>query len=431
MSDIIIIAILLLFNAFFSLSEVALISARKSQMNTQAKKGSRSAAAALKLMNDPDCFLSTAQVGITIVAILTGIFSGNKFAGIFTEKLINLGLAEEYAFITAQTIIVAVVTYLSCELGELLPKRIGLDCAESMAKLTAPLMLFFSKLAMPLVWLLSKNTEIIMSFLQLKKEERSVTEEEIKSIIQEGTDAGEVQEVEQDIMERALALGDQTVEQLMTHRGDIVFLNVNMGAEEIEKIITEDTYAAYPVTDDDPDEVIGIVTVKDMIPHIWKKNFSLRHILQKPLYFPENMTVYKALEGLKRNKFNRALVVDEFGSVRGIIVLRDIMEGLVGQIPDSNEAPDIFENADHSSWTVSGQCLFYDFLAFFDEESLYTTDYNTIGGLILDLLERIPAVGEKVEWNNFIFRITSMDGTRINTILVRKNSKENNNNDDK
>ena len=149
MSDIIIIAILLLFNAFFSLSEVALISARKSQMNTQAKKGSRSAAAALKLMNDPDCFLSTAQVGITIVAILTGIFSGNKFAGIFTEKLINLGLAEEYAFITAQTIIVAVVTYLSCELGELLPKRIGLDCAESMAKLTAPLMLFFSKLAMP------------------------------------------------------------------------------------------------------------------------------------------------------------------------------------------------------------------------------------------------------------------------------------------
>ncbi len=424
MSDIIVIVILIALNALFSLAEVALISARPASLEAQARRGSRSAAAALKLMRNPNGFLSTIQVGITVVSILTGIFSSNKFADRFGELFMTLGMGSKYAYIAAQTVIVAVVTYLSCEMGEILPKRIGLSRAESMAKLTAPAMLLFYHLAMPVVWLLSKNTELCMRLLRLNKEGHTITEEEIKSIIQEGIDAGEVQEVEQDIMERALALGDQTVEQLMTHRSDIVFLDVRMSPEEIEKIITDDTYAAYPVTDGDPDEVIGIITVKDLIPRLWKKDFSLRPLLQKPLYFPENMTVYKALEELKRNKFNRALVVDEFGSMQGIIVLRDIMEGLVGQIPDGSDAPDISENPDHSSWTVSGQCLFYDFLAYFDEEDLYKPDYNTVGGLILELLEHIPAAGEKVEWGSFLFQITSMDGNRINSILVRRKKAE-------
>lgn len=420
MTDIIVILILIFFNGFFSLAEVSLISAKKSRIETLAKSGSRGAMSALKLMNDPDRFLSTAQVGITVVSILTGLFSGEEFAESFGSLLERLGLSDMYAPMVAQIIILIVVTYFSCELGELFPKRIGLDRAESMARLTAPLMTFFSKISMPAVWLLSKNTEFLSSCFHLKPEDHSVTEEEIKSMIQEGTDSGEVQEVEQDIMERALALGDQTVEQVMTHRNDIVFLEEGMSSKEVEKIVTEETFAAYPVVnDDDPDNVIGMVTVKDLVPHLWKPNFSLKKILHKPLYFPENMTVYKALEELKRNKFNRALVVDEFGSVQGIIVLRDIMEGLVGQIPDENESLDIIENADHESWSVSGQCQFYDFLAYFDEEDFYTPDYNTVGGLILDQLERIPAVGESLEWKTFTFKIIKMDGTRIDTLLVR------------
>ena len=425
MDEIAIILILILLNGIFAMSEIAVISARKSSLSTDLKKGSKSAKMALKLANDPDRFLSTVQIGITLIGILTGIYSGASLADDFSDLLTSAGFPQAYARLTAQTIIIILVTYLSIIFGELVPKRIGLGRAEAMAKFTAPAMLLFFYMTRPIVWLLSKNTDLVMRILHLDKEERGITEEEIKSIIQEGTDAGEVQEVEQDIMERALALGDQTVEQLMTHRSDITFLDMDMTAQEIEKIITEDTHAAYPVIGDDPDEVMGIITVKDLIPRLWKKDFSLKQILQKPLYFPENMTAYKALEELKRSKFNRALVVDEFGSVQGIIVLRDIMEGLVGQIPDYSEAPDIFENADHSSWTVSGQCQFYDFLAYFDEEDLYTPDYNTVGGLILDLLEHIPTVGEKVEWNNFMFRVTSMDGTRINNILVRKKAPEN------
>ena len=268
MSDIVIIAILIAVNAFFSLSEVALISARKSRLDAQARQGNRSAAAALKLTKDPNCFLSTIQVGITVISILTGIFSSNEFAVSFGELLATLGIGSNYAYLAAQAIIVVVVTYLSCELGELVPKRIGLGRAEAMAKFTAPAMLLFFYMTRPIVWLLSKNTDLVMRILHLDKEERGITEEEIKSIIQEGTDAGEVQEVEQDIMERALALGDQTVEQLMTHRSDITFLDMDMTAQEIEKIITEDTHAAYPVIGDDPDEVMGIITVKDLIPRL-------------------------------------------------------------------------------------------------------------------------------------------------------------------
>ena len=421
MIDILIIFVLIFFNGFFSLAEVALISARKTRLQTDAKNGSRTAQAALNLQNDPDTFLSTAQIGITIVSILTGIFSGAELSVQFASIISSWGVPFEYCEFIAKTIIVVIATYLSCALGELIPKRIGIDQAERMAKLTAPLMVFFSKISLPFVWLLSKNTEYIIHLFGIHSEDTRVTEEEIKNIIQEGTDAGEVKEVEQDIMERALVLGDQTVESIMTHRGDITFLDTEMTVDEIKDILHDDMHAAYPVINpDDPDDVLGIVTVKDLVLNLWKENFSLQSVIHKPLYFPENMTVYSALEQLKKNKFNRALVCDEYGSVRGIITLRDILEGLVGNIPDQAEMPDIVENADHESWTVSGQCLFYDFLAQFDCEDLYTPDINTLGGLLLDKLEHIPQVGEQTEWGGFIFRVIGMDGTRIDRILVRK-----------
>lgn len=421
MIDILVILVLIFFNGFFSLAEVALISARKSRLQSDAKKGSRTAKAALALQNDPDTFLSTAQIGITIVAILTGIFSGAELSDEFALTLQGWGMDAAYAPFTAKAVIVAIATYLSCELGELFPKRIGIDQAETMAKVTAPLMVFFSKISLPMVWLLSKNTELLNSMLGLHVEKSKVTEEEIKDIIQEGTDAGEVKEVEQDIMERALILGDQTVESLMTHRADIVFLNTEMTVAEIEQILRDEMHAAYPVCDpDDPDQVLGIVTVKDLALNLWKEGFSLLSALHKPLYFPESMTVYNALEQLKKNKFNRALVCDEYGSVQGIIALRDILEGLVGGIPDQVETPDIVESGEEGCWEVSGQCPFYDFLQHFDHEDLYDTDINTVGGLLLDELGRFPQAGEEITWGGFRFKVENMDGTRIDRLTVRK-----------
>ena len=419
MIDLIIILILVAFNGFFSLAEVALISARRSRLQSEAKAGSKAAAVALELADDPDKFLSTAQIGITVVSILTGIYSGQALAADFAGVLTGWGVPANLAPTASKTIIVIFATYLQCELGELFPKRIGIDIADKTARFVALPMQFFSRLTFPFVWLLSHNTELLIKICRLKPADTHVTEEEIKSYIKEGTEAGEVKEVEQDIMERALVMGDQKVESLMTHRADLVTLDVNMKVSEIESVIRENSFAAYPVIDGSLDEVRGIVTLKDMILRLSKPDFDIKKVMQKPVYFPENMTVYKALEQLKTNSFNRALVCDEFGQVQGIISLKDILEGLVGSIEEESEVPDITERSDGSSWVVNGSCPFYDFLSYFDKEDYYTTDISTVGGLILDELEHIPHEGEQFTWNGFRFRILKMDDTRIATVLIK------------
>lgn len=418
--DIIIILILVAFNGFFSLSEVALISARRPRLMQDAKNGSRTAKMALDLMDDPDTFLGTAQVGITIVSILTGIYSGETLADDFGAILAGWGVSTAYATSLAKTIIVIVATYLQCELGELFPKRIGIDKADAMAKWTAPLMLAFATAAKPIIWFLSHNTEFFIRIFHLKHQDTKVTEEEVKSIIHEGAKSGEVKEVEQDIMERTLVLGDLRVEALMTHRSELETLDVKMTSDDVKYALQQHPHNVFPVVDGAVDEVVGIVTLKDLVLHLHQEDFSLRSIAIAPTYFPDNMTVYKALERLKNIPTGLALVCDEFGSLQGMISLRDIMEGLVGSIDEPEELPDIIVRSDKESWVVSGQCLFYDFLAYFDAEEHYDKDFTTIGGLILDQLEHIPTRGERLTWQCFEFQVVEMDGTRIDKIVVKK-----------
>ena len=419
MDDLLIILLLILLNGIFSMTEVALISARKSKLTSDMKQGSKAAARALQLASEPNRFLSTVQIGITLIGILTGVYSSDALADDFARVLGGVGVPLHYTRILAQTLIVIAVTYLSIVLGELVPKRIGLSIADDVAKLVARPMHILSVLALPFVWVLSKSTSLLVRFLPFKETDSRVTEEEIKSMIQEGTESGEVQEVEQDIMERALVLGDQRVESLMTHRKELVFLEIDMKAEEVESIIRDEVHSAYPVMGDDPEDVRGIVALKDLVLCLWKPDFSLASVLHAPIYFPENMTVYKALEQLKKSKLNRALVCDEFGSLQGIITLKDIMEGLVGSMDNTPGEADIIARSDGQSWLVNGQCLFYDFLAHFDREDLYTTDFNTVGGLILEHLEHIPHEGEKLVWNGFSFEVVDMDGNRIDKLLVK------------
>ena len=419
MTDLIIILILVAINAFFSLSEVALISARRARLLAEAKAGSRSARMAVNLIDNPDTFLSTAQVGITIVSILTGLYSGETLADDFAALLESWGIAAGTALPVAKGIIVVFATYLQCELGELFPKRIGIDLADSMARFTAPPMVFLSRLSFPIVWLLSHNTELFLRIFRINPDKSHVTEEEIKSVIHEGAKAGEVQEVEQDIMERVLVLGDRKVESLMTHRSELVCLEKDMKREEVERVVRETPFAAYPVVGENLDDVLGIVRLKDLMLTLGQSDFSLSKIMTRPVYFPENMSVYKALEQLKKQHLNRALVCDEFGMVQGIISLKDILEALVGSIDEPEEEPDIAPRADGCSWVVKGQCPFYDFLAHFDKEDLYTTDFSTVSGLILNLLEHIPSEGERLTWNGLNFRILKMDDMRIDSVLVK------------
>ena len=401
------------------MSEVALISARISRLSSDAKKGSKSAKVALKLANDPDRFLSTVQIGITLIGILTGIYSGNRIAADLTETMISWGVSVTYASALAQGIIVVVVTYLTIIFGELVPKRIGLSVAEKAAKVVARPMRVLASIALPFVWLLSKSTEIIFNLLGIKETDNKVTEEEIKSIIEEGTEEGEVQPVEKDIMQRVFLLGDLKVSSIMTHKSDIVWLDMDMTADEVRAVVNENLFEFYPIADGDLDHVKGIVNLKDLVVHLSNPDFKLASLIHEATYFHESMNVYKVLEQMKMQKISRALVCDEFGICTGIITLRDILEGLVGNVDDPEEEPDIIKRVNKEGWLVDGQCSLYDFLCYFNRSDLFeASEYHTLGGLLLKELQHIPTSGETLQWNGFTFEVVDMDGARIDKVLV-------------
>lgn len=424
MNDIFVIIALILLNGIFSMSEIALISARKSRLVSDARQGSRGAATALKLADDPDRFLSTIQIGITLIGILTGLYSGAALAEDVGMLLQKTGLSPHTARTIGQIVIVAVVTYLSIVVGELVPKRIGLAVANSVAKIIAPPMRLLSVVAMPVVWLLSASTSLIVKMLGIGKNSNNVTEEEIKSLIQDGADSGEVKKVEQDIMERALVLGDLRVSSIMTPKVDVAFMHVDMTADEVRGRLAGELHSSYPVyCDRSRSAVCGVVSLKQLILALDNPAFSLRDVMGEPEYFPEVMNVYDALDVMKTKNVHFALVCDEFGDMTGVITPSDILDGLVGTMPQEEIVTDIVRNVGDDSWTVDAQTQIYDFLKFFGLEELYSpASYSTLGGLILEELRHVPFVGEKLGWNCLLFEISSMDGARIGNVSVRKKS---------
>ncbi len=420
MNDILIIIFLILLNGVFSMSEIALISARKSRLTSDARQGSRSAKTALKLAEDPDRFLSTIQIGITLIGILTGLYSGAALADDVGGMLEELGLSPKTAHAVGQTAIVVIVTYLSIVVGELVPKRIGLSMANGMSKIVSRPMYILSLIAMPAVWLLSKSTMLMVGLLGIRDRDNGVTEEEIKSLIQDGTDAGEVKKVEQDIMERALVLGDLRVSSIMTPKVDITALSLDMDAEQIKGRLSEQLHNSYPVyCCDSKREVCGVVSLKQLILTIGRPGFRLSDVVSKPVYFPESMSVYDALDSLKSKGVHFALVCDEFGDLSGVVTPSDILDGLVGEIPGQSELPVIVPTDNDGEWDVDAQMSFYDFLHYFDLESLYRpASYSTLGGFLLEELKYVPERGEKYLWNNICFEIASVDGAKIKKVNV-------------
>lgn len=403
------------------MTEVALISARKSRLTADVKDGSKAASRALELSNDPERFLSTVQIGITLIGILTGLFSGAAFSRELAGYMEGWGISPKYAPGIAQTSIVVIVTYLSIVVGELVPKRIGMSSAEYIAKIMSGPMWIMSKIALPAVWLLSKSTQCITHLLRIKNDTGHVTEDEIKSLIQDGTIAGEVRPVEQDIMERALVMGDLRISSIMTPASEVDMLETNMSAEAIRGMIDSRLHNAYPVRHGGKSsDIIGMVSLKDLILRICDDNFTLSEVVKPCVYIPECMTVYDALELLRSRRLHCAFVCDEYGSFQGMVTLLDILEGLIGAIPATKEATDILPREDGESWLIDGQIPVYDFFAYFDREDLYEpSHYATLGGLILEHTKYIPAEGEHVRWNQFDFEIVDMDGARIDKVLLK------------
>jgi putative hemolysin len=418
--EILIILFLILLNGVFSMSEIALISARKNRLETAAKKGNKNAKIALDLSNSPNEFLSTVQIGITLIGILTGIYSGDKITTDVKAFVSQFQVLYPYADSIAVGIVVVTLTFFSLILGELLPKRIGLNYPEAIAKAVAMPMKIVSTITMPFIWLLTSSTDFLLKMLQIKPTaDGKVTEEEIKAIIKEGTEVGEVQEIEQDIVERVFHIGDRKVNSLMTHRSSMVYLSTEDTLQEIKAKVLDELHSVYPVCEENLDEVVGVVYLKDLFANFEKGTFELKSIAKEPIYFIEHTSAYKALENFKKSKVHYAFVTDEYGVFQGIITLNDILEALVGDASDfDDDEYKLIANED-GSWLVDGQYSLHDFLTYFDMDEL-TTDYEvtTVSGFIITELGAIPKQGDTLIWNKLEFEARKMDGVKIEKVVI-------------
>ncbi len=420
MLELIILLFLIFLNGLFVMAEIALVSARKSRLENLADNGDEKARLALKLAEKPELFLSTAQIGITLIAILTGFYSGEKFSPDLQPYLEKIAWLRPYAANLSTALILIFVTLLSIIFGELIPKRIGLLRAEQIARLVARPVRTLSLVTHPIVWLLNTTSNLFFRFFQIKpSEDSNVTEDEIKAIINEGTEQGTIEEAEQEIIERVFHLGDRNITSLMTHRSDIIWFELHENEETIKEKIIKEPHSVYPICDGEIDNIKGIVSIKDL--YVTDDNVLFKDIMTPALFVPENNTAYMVLERFKQSKIHCCFIVDEYGSLLGLITLNDILEAIIGDIAQP-DIPDyeIHERED-GTFLVDAQIPFYDFLAHFHKGDWLTdsdNDFDTLAGFILSELERIPKTGEKLQWRGFTFEIVDMDAQRIDKVLV-------------
>jgi len=411
---------LILINGLFVMSEIALVSARKARLENMAAKGDELARRALELSNKPEVFLSAAQIAITLVAILTGVYSGERFSVYLVPFFKKISFLSDYAEGISLTIVVILVTFLSILFGELIPKRFGLLRAEKISKLVAGPILVFAKITHPFVWLLNKISNGFFFIFNIKKStDDAVTEEEIKTMISEGTEAGTIEEEEREIIERVFHLGDRNITSLMTHRSDIIWFDLEDNEEKIKEKIVSEPHSVYPICDGEIDNIKGIVSIKDL--YVTDDMTKFKEVMKPAMFVPENNSPYQLLEKFKQTKQHSCFIVDEYGTMQGLITLNDILEAIVGDIPQPDVTDYEVTEREDGSFLVDAQIPFYDFLTRFDKEQWMNEgehEFDTLAGFILHELERIPHTGDKFDWKGFKFEIIDMDGHRIDKVLV-------------
>ncbi len=406
------------------MSEIALVSSRKFKLESAAKKGDINARKALELANKPHTFLSTVQIGITLIGILTGIFSGEKITSDIQRSIESIAALRPYSESIAVFIVVIIITYLSIVFGELIPKRIGLSFPESIASFVARPMSFLSSVAKPFIWLLMKTNDVVLKLFGFKdKLEANLTEEEIKSIIQDSAESGEIRQIEHGIVQRVFSLGDRKVAELMTHRSGLIWLDINDTLDTVKIKIAAEAHSIYPVANGQLDDIMGVISVKDLFPqNLNNETFHLKDFVKKPLVVHENTPVYNIMEQFKYNKMHNAIIVDEYGAIQGMITMDDVLDALIGDASEYNQLDYQIIPRDDNSWLADGQFPFFEFLNYFSlpENDNLADSFNTLGGLILARLHHIPVAGEKIKWKDFELEVMDMDGRRIDKILITR-----------
>ncbi len=424
-NEILLIAILILINALLAMSEAALVASRKARLQQQANEGNKSSALALKLIEDPNIFLSTIQIGITLIGVLAGAVGGATIAEILAVSMQNIPYIGEYSESIALGIVVLTITVLTIWLGELVPKRLGLNSPEKIAQVVAGPMLFISKVFSPLIKLMSGATNFVLRLIGVDPAAESlITEEELQMLISQGTQAGVFQEAEQDMVQGIFKLGDSRVYSLMTPRTEVVWLDITDSVEEIRTKIADCPFSRFPVRQDSLDTIVGIVKSRDLLlESLSDKEFDLKSLLKPAYFIPETMFASRALELFREKKTELLLVVDEFGGLQGLLTINDLLEEIVGAM--EFEEPQATQRQD-GSWLLDGMLEADEFKELFDFNSLpHEGEYETLSGFMMTSLGRVPQPSDSFEWNGFLFEVIDMDGRRVDKVLVTALAKSN------
>jgi putative hemolysin len=414
--EILIIFFLILLNGFFALSETSILASRKARLQQWANEGDARARKALNLAENPNRFLPTVQVGITLIGVLTGAVGGAVFAESLAKQMEKIPAMVSYAHSVSLAIVVILITFFSMLIGELVPKRLAVHNAEKVASGIASFMSFISRLFSPIVWLLEKSSDLVLRMLGVKpSEEPLVTEEELLVQLDEGTQAGVFKETEQDMVEGVFSLSDQRVNALMTPRNEIVWLDVNDSVAEIRRKVKECPFSRFPVAEDSLDSILGVIKAKDLLLADLKKGSDLRQIVRPPIHIPETTFGSRALEMFRESKRELMLVVDEFGVVQGLITLADILEEIVGAFEGGPQAT----QRQDGSWLLDGMLPNDEFKEIFNLRHLPDEEeYETLGGFVFLHFGRIPQAADVFEWGGLRFEIMDMDGNRVDKVLV-------------
>lgn len=426
--ELVIIIILILLNGFLSMSEVALISTKKSRLKHLAEEGNKNAEIALQMAENPNRFFSTVQVGITLIGILTGAFGGLALSEPVSVFFYRIGIPPKAAESLGLALVVVGITYFSLVIGELVPKRLGMGFSDRVALLMAGPMFTLARVFHPFVEILTKSTDFVMHVLHIKtKKNLPVSEEEVRMLIQEGAQLGVFEAVEKNIVEKVLNIGDAKVTALMRARNKVMWLDVNASDTELTETILEHQYSYFPVSDGELDNIIGVLRTDSFLAETIEKKgkkLNIRQLLHKPLLIPENKKVLDALELFKRMRIHLGIIIDEYGNVQGIITLTDILESIVGDIPDINEQEDAqIIRRSKNTWYVDGlvsTAYFKDHFKIEEMPDEEEEEYNTIGGFVMNSLGRVPITGDKVTLNGYQIEVADMDGHRVDKVLVQK-----------
>ena len=417
-----IVLLLILLNGFFAMAEIALVSARPARLQPMAAEGNTGADAALELKADPSRLLATVQIGITIIAVLLGSFGEATLGEDLQDYLAGYtGFLGHHAHAISMAIVVLGISYFSLILGELVPKRVAMIHPEGIAASLARFMRGLARIGAPIEWLLSTTTDLLLRLLPLRGEPAPVTDQEIGFMLREGVATGHISQGETAIVEMALRLGERRVSAVMTPRTQIEFLDLDDPEEEIRRHIRDSAYSRFPVVQGGTHQLAGIVQVKDLLAAAFDgQPFNLRAALRPPLFLPNTVTVLRALEVFKTSSEPMALVVDEYGDLEGLVTLTDILEALVGELPDAGETDPRIVKREDGTWLIDGMVGLDELKQVLGVSQLpgEDPDFHSVGGYLMARLNRVPMVADRVTAGDWRFEIVEMDGRRVDRVLV-------------